>query len=76
MRTVNSMWFTSQDVQIIFDVAQTKAYEIIKELASNLVEQGYARPPHGKIQKKFLCERYQLDQSECEEILAENKKTA
>lgn len=29
MRTVNSMWFTSQDVQVLFDVAPTKAYQII-----------------------------------------------
>lgn len=74
MRTVNSMWFTSQDVQVLFGVAPTKAYQIIKELAENLVKEGFSRPPHGKIQKQYLCEKYKLDKIECETILTEAKK--
>lgn len=74
MKTVNDMWFTAQDVQVLFGVAQTKAYQIIKELSEKLVTEGYSRPPHGKIQKQYLCEKYRLDKTECETILAETKK--
>lgn len=74
MRTVNSMWYTAKEVQILLGVASTQSYKIIKELGNQLVKEGYSKPPTGKIQKKYLCKQYMLDIVECDCILEEEKK--
>ncbi len=75
------MWYTAQDVMILLEVKQTKAYAIIKELGNELVktkipgtDRYYARPPAGKIQKSFFCEKFMLNRTECDNLIAKKKK--
>lgn len=67
------MWYTAEDVMVLLDVAQTKAYEVIRELAAGLVAGNYSKPPAGKIQKKLFCEKFMLDREECDTLLAKKK---
>lgn len=67
------MWYTAEDVMILLGVAQTKAYEVIRELAAELVAENYLKPPAGKIQKKLFCEKFLLDREECDALLSERK---
>ena len=63
------MFYGVEDVMAILGVKRTKAYEKIKELRSDLVKAGYIEPPAGRIQKKYFCERFNLNLKECEAFL-------
>jgi len=73
---INSMWYTRSDVQLIFGVSESKAYEIINELANELEKTGFLRPPSGRIQRNLLCKKYNLDRAECDAIVEAAKQTA
>lgn len=78
---IKSNWYTAEDVMILLEVKQTKAYAIIKDLNNKLVQtkipgtdRCYGCPPAGKIRKSFFCETFMLNEKECDEIIAETKK--
>lgn len=73
---INSMWYTRSDVQLIFGVSESKAYEIISELSKGLEDAGFLKPPTGRIQRSILCEKYNLDRTECDAIVDAAKQTA
>lgn len=75
------MWYTVDDVMILLGVGQSKAYQVIKALGDEIAktkipgkDRCYARPPAGRIQKSYFCEKFMLDRFECDSIIAENKK--
>ena len=75
------MWYTADDVMILLGVGQSKAYQVIKALGDEIAktkipgkDRCYARPPAGRIQKSYFCEKFMLDRLECDSIIAENKK--
>lgn len=75
------MWYTADDVMILLGVGQSKAYQVIKALGDEIAktkipgkDHCYARPPAGRIQKSFFCEKFMLDRFECDILIAENKK--
>ena len=75
------MWYTADDVMILLGVGQSKAYQVIKALGDEIAktkipgkDHCYARPPAGRIQKSYFCEKFMLDRFECDSIIAENKK--
>lgn len=75
------MWYTADDVMILLGVGQSKAYQVIKALGDEIAktkipgkDHCYARPPAGRIQKSYFCEKFMLDRFECDILIAENKK--
>lgn len=60
------MFYGKDEVKFILRCKDTKAYNVIRELAEELVAKGYSRPPHGKIQKTVFCERFLLDMDICD----------
>lgn len=75
------MWYTVDDVMILLGVGQSKAYQVIRDLGDEIAKTKipgkdccYARPPAGRIQKSYFCEKFMLDRFECDTIIAENKK--
>lgn len=75
------MWYTAADVMILLGVGQSKAYEVIRDLGNEIAktkipgkDRCYARPPAGKIQKAYFCEKFMLDRSECDKLIAENNR--
>lgn len=67
-------FYQAKDVADILEVAESTAYKLIHQMQDQLVAAGYARPKAGKIQKKFFCERYQLDPSETDLFLQSKKE--
>lgn len=63
------MFYGVKEVMAILGVGRTKSYEKIKELHRDLVKAGYTEPPAGRIQKKYFCERFNLNLKECEAFL-------
>lgn len=77
---MNGMWYNAEDVMILLDVAQSKAYQVIRNLSDEIAktkipgtERCYARPPAGRIQKEYFCEKYMFNVSECDNILNNQK---
>lgn len=75
------MWYTADDVMILLGVGQSKAYQVIRTLGNEIAntkipgkDRCYARPPAGRIQKSYFCEKFMLDRFECDTLIAENKK--
>lgn len=71
------MWYTAQDVMDILDCGQTYAYNLIsrmrKEISNTKIpgtDRCYIAPPAGRIQKKYFCESMNLDQRECDRLIA------
>ena len=74
------MWYTATDVMTLLSVKQAKAYQVIKTLADEIVntkipgkDRCYARPPAGRIQKSYFCEKYMLDVDDCDKLIAQKK---
>lgn len=74
------MWYSVDDVMVLLDVAQSKAYQVIRELGNEIAktkipgkDRCYARPPAGKIQKSYFCEKFMFDQAECDKVLENTK---
>ncbi len=74
------MWYTADDVMTLLNVGKSKAYEVIRNLGNEISktkipgkERCYARPPAGKIQKSYFCEKFMFEQAECDRVL-ENAK--
>jgi hypothetical protein len=63
------MFYGVEEIKAILGVQRTKAYSIIRTLRADLKSEGYIKPPAGKIQKRYFCERYHLDINECESFL-------
>jgi|GEM_PF-2954596 len=71
------MFYDVTDIMCLIGIAQTKAYEIIRSLGNDLAStrvpgmtRNFCKPPAGKIQKKYFCERYNLDPEECDREIA------
>lgn len=60
------MFYGKEEIKFFLNCEDTKAYQVIREMANDLVKAGYSRPPHGKIQKKVFCEKFLLDIDTCE----------
>lgn len=60
------MFYGKDEVKFFLQCKDSKAYQVIRELADGLVKKGYSRPPHGKIQKKVFCEKFMLNMEECD----------
>ena len=71
MASARSLFFNAKAIMKICECGRTKAYEIIRELGDDLENQGFMRPPNGKIQKALFCDRMKLNQVDCENILQE-----
>lgn len=74
------MWYTATDVMTLLSVKQAKAYQVIKTLADEIANTKipgkdccYARPPAGRIQKSYFCEKFMFEQAECDKILEAKK---
>lgn len=74
------MWYGVEDIEIILQVAQSKAYQVIRTLGIEISktkmpdkDRCYARPPAGKIQKAYFCEKYMLDVDDCDKLIAQKK---
>jgi len=72
------MFYGVEDVMFLIEVRETKAYEIIRELREELAntkipgtQRTYYKPPAGKIQKRYFCERFNLDPEECDRALTQ-----
>lgn len=63
------MFYRVNDVETIFGIKHSKAYEIIRNLQKSLVAEGYVAPPAGRIQKRYFCKKYNLDLADCEALL-------
>lgn len=63
------------EVAAILGVAQSTAYKVIHDLQDQLIAAGYSKPKAGNIQKRFFCERYNLDISETDNFLLCRKET-
>ncbi len=74
---MSGMWYTAKDVMILLDVGESTAYKIMTKLGSEISKKKvpgkedihFAKPPRGKIQKSFFCEKYMLDKTECDAYL-------
>lgn len=74
------MWYTAGDVMVLLGVGQSKAYQVIRALGNEIAktkipgkDRCYARPPAGRIQKSFFCEKFMFEQEECDRILEAKK---
>lgn len=70
------MWYEVKDVMILLGVAQSKAYQVIRELGKEIItmqvpgeDYCYATPPGGKIQKIYFCKKFMFDQAECDKLI-------
>jgi hypothetical protein len=75
------MFYYVEDIMQILGIAHTKAYEIIRNLADDLAktkvpgkEITYCKPPAGRIQKAYFCERFALNVSDCDVMLSSRKE--
>jgi hypothetical protein len=69
------MWYSATDIMALLECSQSKAYGIAKALADEVAKmkipgtnRHYSRPPAGKIQSHYFCEKFMLDRTECDEI--------
>lgn len=74
------MWYTADDVMTLLNVGKSKAYEVIRSLGIEISktkipgkERYYAKPPAGKIQKSYFCEKFMFNQAECDRVLEQAK---
>lgn len=73
---MSGMWYTAKDVMTLLEVGESTAYKIMTKLGSEITKQKvpgtdhyFAKPPRGKIQKIYFCEKYMLDKTECDAYL-------
>lgn len=73
------MWYNCSDVMQLLNVAESTAYKIMAKLGSEISKKKipgkdicYAKPPRGKIQKSYFCEKYMLNMQDCDEFLRAN----
>lgn len=82
-RKANNMWYHAKDVALILGVGRTKSYEIVKELGEEQAktkvpgskDRFHKAPPGGMIQKEYFCSAYSLNVKECDQFLAERRKS-
>lgn len=81
-RVVNNMWYHANDVELLLGVARTKSYEIVKTLREEQTKikipgtnRFHQAPPRGMIQKEYFCAAYSLNVKECDQFLAERRKS-
>lgn len=54
---VNSLFYSSEDIQVMLGVSRSKAYKLIKSLNQELAKQNYIVIP-GKVPKRYFAEKY------------------
>lgn len=54
---MQSLYYTSQDIQELLGVSRSKAYKIIRTLNAELADKGYIVTA-GKVPRKFLAEKF------------------
>lgn len=64
------MFYKVDAVMALLGISKSKAFEIIRQLRTDLEADGYILPPAGKIQKRYFCKRFDLDLQECEDYLS------
>lgn len=69
IRPAPRLFYTVQEVQTLLGVKTDKAYRIIRQLREELVSQGYAQYPVGKVPKQYFLQRYFMDEKEAEYVL-------
>lgn len=81
-RKANNMWYHANDVALLLSVGRTKSYEIVKTLAEEQAKtkipgtnRFHQPPPGGMIQKEYFCSAYSLNVKECDQFLAERRKS-
>ena len=62
-------FYGASDLAIILGVSRSKSYEIINGLTADLEKIGKLSPKAGRIQKSYFCDRFMLDQKECDKLL-------
>ncbi|WP_206458661.1 ICEBs1 excisionase [Anaerovorax sp. IOR16] len=62
-------FYGAPDLVTILGVSRSKAYEIIRDLISDLEQMGKLSPKAGKIQKTYFCERFMLNPDDCDKLL-------
>ena len=68
------LFYTVKEVQTLLGIKTDKAYRIIRQLRAELVEQGYAEYPAGKVPKRYFLERYFIDEKEADDVLRHMSK--
>lgn len=70
------MWYNGKDVMLLLNVGESTAYKKIAAMRNEIANEKipgtnrkYAKPPSGKIQKMYFCEKYMLDVAECDAFL-------
>lgn len=61
-------YYTVEDVQKLLGVASSKAYQVIRQLNSQLKAKGYITVA-GRVPKKYFNERYYCDEKELKEAI-------
>lgn len=76
---MSGMWYNCNDVMLLLNVAESTAYKIIGKLGSEISQKKipgkdicFAKPPRGKIQKSYFCEKYMLNVKDCDDFLRAN----
>jgi hypothetical protein len=54
---MNKVFMSAREVQEFLEVSRTTAYQIISEMNTELLEQGY-RVQRGKINRQYFMEKY------------------
>lgn len=77
---MSGMWYTAGDVMLLLNIGESTAYKVMSNLGKEISKKKipgkdicYAKPPRGKIQKSYFCEKYMLDMKECDELLQTHK---
>ena len=77
-RVISSQWYQAKDIETILECSKSYAYRVLKSLRTEITktkipgtDRFYAAPPAGKIRKDYFCEKYMLDVTECDKIIAE-----
>jgi hypothetical protein len=55
----NNFFYDCEDIKLILDVKQNKAYQIIRKLNKELEEKGYLTQ-QGRVNAKYFQERYNI----------------
>lgn len=70
------MWYECKDVMLLLNIGESTAYKIMAKLGSEISQKKipgkdicYSKPPRGKIQKRYFCDKYMLDVKECDDFL-------
>ncbi len=73
---MSGMWYNANDVMLLLKIGESTAYKVIGKMRSEISKKKipgkdicYAKPPQGKIQKSYFCEKYMLDVAECDAFL-------